>query len=268
MEMKFTEELNGSKKNRQWADTRINFITGCGNQCKYCYACEMETRFRHRDPANWKKEILRQKDVDKKIKKYPKMVMFPSSHDIRPNYLPQAIQVLEHILNSGNEVLVTSKPSLYCINKICEAFTGYKDKILFRFTIGSLDSTVLRFWEPKAPSLDDRLESLKLAFNMGYQTSVSAEPLLDKDVHCLIRKLSPYVTDTIWIGKAEQLRKRLTMNGYSDPITIANADDLIKWQNDPFFIRDLYERYKDNPMIRWKTSYLKDMAKIEKTELK
>ena len=122
----------------------------------------------------------------------------------------------------------------------------------------------MKFWEPEAPSLADRLASLELAFNMGYQTSVSAEPLLDKDVHRLIRRLSPYVTDTIWIGKAEQLRKRLTMNGYNDPITMANADELMKWQNDPMFIRDLYETYKDNPMIKWKTSYLKEMAKIEK----
>ena len=104
MEKKFTEELNElirtKRMHRQWADKGINFITGCGNQCKYCYACEMATCFQHRDPANWGNEILRQKDVDKKISKYPKMVMFPSSHDIRPNHIDQAIQVLEHILNS------------------------------------------------------------------------------------------------------------------------------------------------------------------------
>jgi DNA repair photolyase len=85
MEKKFTEELNEliqtKRMHRQWADKGINFITGCGNQCKYCYACEMATRFHHRDPANWGNEILRQKDVDKKIMKYAKMVMFPSSHD-------------------------------------------------------------------------------------------------------------------------------------------------------------------------------------------
>jgi DNA repair photolyase len=164
---------------------------------------------------------------------------------------------------SGNEVLVTSKPNLDCIKKICETFTEFKDKILFRFTIGSLDSLVLNFWEPEAPSFNERFECLTLAFKMGYKTSVSAEPLLDKDVHSLIRRLSPYVTDTIWIGKAEQLRKRLTMNGYNDPNTIANADELMEWQNDPMLIRDLYEKYKDNPMIRWKTSYLKEMSKIE-----
>ena len=41
MEKKFTEELNElirtKRMHRQWADKGINFITGCGNQCKYCY---------------------------------------------------------------------------------------------------------------------------------------------------------------------------------------------------------------------------------------
>ncbi len=271
MEKKFTEELNElirtKRAQRQWADDTINFITGCGNKCKYCYACTMMTHWHHHDPANWGNEILRQKDVDKRIMKYPKMVMFPSSHDIRPNHLVEAIQVLANILKSGNEVLVTSKPNFDCIKKICETFTGYRDEILFRFTIGSSDSLVLKFWEPEAPSFEERFECLKLAFNMGYQTSVSAEPLLDKGVHSLIRKLSPYITDTIWIGKAEQLRKRLTMNGYNDPITTSNADDLIEWQSDTIFIRDLYETYNDSPMIRWKTSYLKEMSKIEKIEI-
>ena len=62
---------------------------------------------------------------------------------------------------------------------------------------------------------------------MGYQTSVSAEPLLDKDVELLIKTLSPYVTDTIWIGKAEHFIKRLKSNGYGDSLTIEKAYELI-----------------------------------------
>jgi len=265
MEMKFTEELSRTKKNHQWTDDSINFITGCGNQCKYCYSCEMATRLRHHDPATWGNEIVRQKDVEKKIKKYPKMVMFPSSHDIRFDHLAEALQVLDNILKSGNEVLVTSKPDFECIKKICEVFTNYKDRILFRLTIGATDSKVLKFWETNAPSYEERFESLKFAYNSGYQTSVSAEPLLDKNVNLLIEALSPYVTDTIWIGKAEHLIQRLTLNGYNDPLTLKKADELIIWQNDPQFIQYLYDTYKDNPLVKWKTSYLEEMSKIEKT---
>jgi hypothetical protein len=263
MEMKFTVELKSTRKNHQWTDDSINFITGCGNQCKYCYSLEMATLFRHFNPSNWSNEIVRQKDLEKKIKKYPKMVMFPSSHDIRPNHLVESVIMLDKILKAGNEVLVTSKPHFGCIRKICETFQDYKDKILFRFTIGSVDSQILKFWETNAPSFEERFECLKLAFNMGYKTSVSAEPLLDQDVDLLINTLSPYITDTIWIGKLEHPIKRLSSNGYNDQLTIQKAHELIKWQNDPNFIQHLYLTYRDNPMIKWKTSYLEEMSKIE-----
>lgn len=264
MELKFTEELKSTRKNHQWTDDSINFITGCGNKCKYCYSCEMATRFHRKDPSNWENEIIRQKDLDKKIKKYPKMVMFPSSHDIRPIHLSESIQMLDKILKAGNEVLVTSKPHFECIERMCNTFPEYKDKILFRFTIGSTDSRILKFWETNAPSFEERFDCLRLAFNMGYKTSVSAEPLLDRDVDSLIKTLSPFVSDTIWIGKAEHFIKRLKSNGYGDSITLQKAYELMEWQNDPVFIQHLYQTYKDNPMIKWKTSYLIEFSKIER----
>ncbi len=132
------------------------------------------------------------------------------------------------------------------------------------FTIGSLDSEVLTFWETNAPSFEERYEALKLAYNMNYQVSISAEPILQKNVEELVEKLSPFVTKNIWIGPAQNLIKRLKSNGYGDPLTLQKADELIKWQNDPQFIQYLYDTYKDNPMIRWKYDYLKEMSKIEK----
>lgn len=266
MELKFTEELKSTRKNHQWTDDSINFITGCGNKCKYGYCCDMATCLRGLDPSTWGNEIIRQKDLDKKIKRYPKIVMFPSSHDIRPIHLSESIQMLDKILKAGNEVLVTSKPHFECIERICNTFQEYKDKILFRFTIGSTDSKVLRFWETNAPSFEERFDCLRLAFDMGYKTSVSAEPLLDRNVDFLIETLSPFVTDTIWIGKVEHFIKRLKSNGYGDSITIEKAYELMEWQNNPVFIQHLYQTYKDNPMIKWKTSYLSEFSKIEKKE--
>jgi DNA repair photolyase len=175
--------------------------------------------------------------------------------------------MLDKILQAGNEVLVTSKPHFECIDRICNTFQEYKDKILFRFTIGSTDSQILKFWETNAPNFEERFKCLKLAFDMGYQTSISAEPLLDRNVDLLIKTLSPFVTDTIWIGKAEHFIKRLKSNGHGDSITIEKAYELIEWQNDPVFIQHLYQTYKDNPMIKWKTSYLIEFSKIEKMQI-
>jgi hypothetical protein len=48
----------------------------------------------------------------------------------------------------------------------------------------------------------------------------------------------------------------LTGNLGRDPVTIQRADQLISWQSDAN-IKQLYLRYKDNPLIKWKDSIKK-----------
>jgi hypothetical protein len=59
------------------------------------------------------------------------------------------------------------------------------------------DSNTLKFWEPNAPDLPKRLESLKYSFSEGYQTSVSCEPMLDEHIGDVIDQVSPFVMDSI-----------------------------------------------------------------------
>lgn len=260
--MKKTTSNNKKSGTKEWSDKSINCSTGCPHDCLYCYQKSTEVRFRGMDPKNWKNEVVREKDLMKKIPKHKTMVMFPSSHDITPIHLSENIIMLGNILKSCNSVLVVSKPHYDCISKICEVFTEYKDKILFRFTIGSTDSTILKYWEPGGTSFEERFECLKLCYEKGYQTSISMEPLLDQDVDKLVSTLSPYVTETIWIGKPNHLLFRVRMNGHGDTETINRCNELLEWINDLNFIRDLYSKYKDNPMIRFKESFRLDFEKL------
>ena len=41
---------------------------------------------------------------------------------------------------------------------------------------------------------------------MGFKTSISIEPFLDKDPIPLIMELAPYVTESIWIGKMNYIK--------------------------------------------------------------
>jgi len=255
---------NNTYGTHEWSVKTINFISGCKNDCRYCYAKSMGIRYKRNTPENWKNEVVRVKDLTKSIPKYKGTVMFPSSHDITPEHLTESIAMLDNILRSGNSVLVVSKPHLECIQKICNTFPVYKDKILFRFTIGSTNSQILKFWEPNAPSFEERLECLKLCHSLGYQTSVSSEPLLDKNVDELIMKLSPFITDSIWIGKPNKLLFRTKINGHGDSETIQKCNELLSWITDPDFLLNLYTKYKDNPMIRWKDSIRKDLSKLLK----
>jgi DNA repair photolyase len=114
----------------------------------------------------------------------------------------------------------------------------------------------LRFWEPNAPDYQERKKSLVYAFNNGYKTSISCEPMLDNNVKAIIDDLSEYVTDAIWLGKMNFVIRRLKTNGLNNEITLEAANQILLWQSDDE-IKKLYEKFKDNPKIKWKESIKK-----------
>lgn len=251
--------------NKEWADETYNFQTGCENECTYCYANFTSIRYNRTKPGDWVNAVIREKDVYKKIPYSGKEVMCPSTHDITENNLKEAIIVIGKIIANDNFALIVSKPRLKCIKAICNKFDKNKDKILFRFSIGSVDDAVLKFWERNAPKFKERLDSLKWAHKKGFQTSVSCEPMLDDRVEDIINKVSPYVTATIWLGKANYLigkkgKGRLEMNGYGTPEYINKAKELIAMQSDKNMIA-LYNQYKNNPKIMFKGSIIKVLLK-------
>lgn len=237
----------------EWASETVNIINGCKHNCKYCYSKAMAIRFKRKTQKNWKDEKIKNNGSLKYSKKVDGTIMFPSSHDIHPCHLNYHIEFIKRLLELGNKLLIVSKPHLESIKKICESFTDYKDKILFRFTIGSGNSDILKFWEPGAPDFNERFDSLKFAHRHGFKTSVSCEPMLDNNVDLVLRKTYPYVTDAIWIGKANFLMERLKTNGEVDKNTIGKACQLLEWQSNKNIYK-LYNKYKNDRKIKWKES--------------
>jgi DNA repair photolyase len=246
---------------KEWATENANFISGCIHDCKYCYSKEMAIRFKRKTPKNWTEEELNTKKLNKKFKKIDGYIMFPSSHDISPENLNHSIAFLGNLLRAGNSVLIVTKPHMEVVKEICSRFSRHKGNLLFRFTIGSSNTETLKFWEPNAPSFEERLESLKHAFELGFKTSISCEPILDIYTKELLEELLPYVTDAIWIGKPNFLLKRLKMNGISDRESIRKANELNENLSDSW-IFGIYQSYKDNPKIKWKES-IKKIVNIE-----
>jgi len=241
---------------QEWATHNENLISGCSHDCKYCYAKAISVRMKRKTPENWHVEEVNSKKLTKAFRKRDGKVMFPTTHDITPEHIDECIYFLGNILKPGNDVLVVSKPHLECIKKICDMLPQYNNQILFRFTIGSIDSSVLKFWEPNAPSFEERLESLKYAFVAGYKTSVSCEPLLDGNIDELVAALYPYTTDSIWLGKMNNPETRLALNKTNDPETLTTMKHLMSIQSENW-IQQLYLRYKENPQIKWKDSIKK-----------
>jgi DNA repair photolyase len=191
--------------------------------------------------------------LEKKFGKRSGTIMFPTNHDITPINVNECLDALLKMLRAGNKVLIVSKPHIACVRKITKECVEHNRQILFRFTIGSASDEVLRFWEPGAPNFSERLEALKTAFEAGYYTSVSCEPMLDDDIGRVVNEAKIYVTDAIWLGKANFLVERLKTNGEYDEETARRAAQLLEWQRDDR-IRLLYKFYQKNSMIKWKES--------------
>ena len=203
--------------------------------------------------------------MDRKL--YKGIVGFPTSHDITPTNIDAYLEVLDKFLIAKNEVLIVSKPHFDCIKKICQMGSQYKDKILFRFTIGAMDDNILKFWDTNAPLYKERKKALIYARENGFKTSISMEPLLDaSNVVEIATDLVEYVTDYIWIGKMKYtayFRNKAQKEG--DLLMLKHATDIENGQTKKR-IKEIYDEFEKKPelfkKIKWKDSY-KDVLGIE-----
>lgn len=221
---------------REWADSNVNCVTGCAHDCVYCYARKMAIRFKHATPETWKNMVVRRHDVNKQYGKRQGRIMFPTSHDLVPSdpSFYSCMQVLTKLLAAGNDVLITTKPCMETVSFIRSSFKDVREQIQFRFTITSMDDSVLARWEPNAPRFKERLHAMQMATYYKFATSVSIEPVLDSSieaVRALVNKLLPWCTGSIWIG---------VMNHVRDPPPLTAAE--------------LYQEFVGTPRIRFKDS--------------
>ena len=220
---------------KEWAEVNKNICFGCEHDCQYCYARANALRFRRLiNRKDWEKVRLNEKELSKKPRKEKGRIMFPTTHDILPKHIDVTIKYLRGLLEVGNEILIVSKPHLECIKKICDELKEFKSQIIFRFTIGSPNNDVLKFWDVNAPLYEERVESLKYAFEKGFTTSVSCEPYFDCDILLMIYELLPYINDCIWIGKMNRIKERVDTTEwkkkdveYLDMVNESQTDEFI-----------------------------------------
>jgi DNA repair photolyase len=243
---------------KQWAKYTINLFTGkCQNGCIYCYRNADIGRFKQSPEKGIKADFLY-----KDFRKRDELTMYPSSHDIRFEDIEQHIAFLKNFLRSGSPILIVTKADMVCSIMLCKALNQYKEQVEFRFTIGSLNNDITRFYEPNAPSLFSRLNSLIRAYNNGYKTSLSIEPMLDKYPERVIKDVLPFVTESIWIGKLNLAKVRLTLNGHADKWP--QIQELVNWQSNDQNILELVQRLSKYPKIKWKDSIQKVIDENEK----
>jgi hypothetical protein len=217
----------------------------------------MAKRFGRCSEETWQVMEINQNVLNRNFGKYSGRVMFPSSHDIieKADIKRACYSVIKKLLEAGNDLLITTKPKSSIIKDIVSRFSQYQSQIQFRFTITSIDDKQLSFWEPNAPEFEDRFKSLKYAFKKGFKTSVSIEPFLDYDPRALIDKVTPFVTESIWVGPMNYIPLN-NISEYEKPKYLA-----VREVYDTNHLREIFNDLKNLPKIRFKDSMLNRLAR-------
>lgn len=249
----FTADRKG-KGTREWSDSSYNICQGCTHGCLYCYAKATRARFDStvRVAGGWENQRLKPNTELGRGHSTDEVVMFPTAHDITPEFVGESLATIRNLLADGNKVLIVTKPHLSVVRTLCRELQPNKDRILFRFTIGTLNAKLAAFWEPHAPLPSDRVMALRNAYATGFATSLSIEPMLGSvaDTIGLVLWLQAYVTDTIWIGKMQRIPTKLN----SQVPGFNAARDLIRKQQTDSEILRLVDSLDDSPKVRWKDS--------------
>lgn len=247
-----SDRNKGIRGTREWAVAEINCCIGCQHGCRYCYARYDAVERRKKVTADqWSSCQAVDEEVKRKHPLYPGQVMFPTAHDIVAENLEVCLTVLTSLLNAGNRVLVVSKPSIVCIKRICHDLRNFREQLLFRFTITARDRTLLDFWEPGAPGYKERMGCLEYAFDNGFATSVSVEPMLDtSDVVGMVHELLPYISHSIWLGKMNKIETRVHLDS---PQVQLEVEKIRQGQLD-VKLHYLYRQLGSICKVRWKES--------------
>ena len=199
--------------------------------------------------------VVNPSKIDASARDFGGVVMFPTTHDITPQILPAALVTLKNLLTAGNDMLIVSKPHPQVVQTLCHELKCYRDKILFRFTIGSLSASTCKLWEPGAPLPAERIAALEFAFTHGFRTSVSMEPMLGQNdaMKALVARVTPFVTDTIWLGK---LNGAVPTVAQELPGVKASLAAIRCGQSDEKILA-LHAALNKHPKVRWKDSIKK-----------
>lgn len=218
-------------------DYCINPYVGCFHGCKYCYATFMK-RFTGHTEA-WgsfvdvkvnSPEVL-QRQLQRKARG---RVMISSVTDayqpIEAKY-KLTRKCLEVLLQYQFPVDILTKSPL--VLRDLDLIKEFKD-IEVGITVTTNDEKIRKVFEPKAPSITARINTLKKLHNNGINTYAFIGPVLPMNPEALLENINPHV-DSIIIDR---------MNYTSKTLKIYKRMNLSKWLEDGF-IENIIQRLEN-----------------------
>jgi DNA repair photolyase len=218
-------------------DYCINPYVGCFHGCRYCYATFMK-RFTGHTEA-WgsfvdvkvnSPEVL-QRQLQRKARG---RVMISSVTDayqpIEAKY-KLTRKCLEVLLQYQFPVDILTKSPL--VLRDLDLIKEFKD-IEVGITVTTNDEKIRKVFEPKAPSITARINTLKKLHNNGINTYAFIGPVLPMNPEALLENINPHV-DSIIIDR---------MNYTSKTLKIYKRMNLSKWLEDGF-IENIIQRLEN-----------------------
>jgi DNA repair photolyase len=212
------------------SDWVINPYNGCLFGCMYCYAAQI-ARWKHPNeewgtyldikinaPELLKKELI---NLEKRLKtKNFGSVFFSSVTDpyvgmeAKYQLTRKCLEVLADFGYEGNISIQTKSP---LVTKDIDVLKKLKD-VVIGFTVTTLDDTVSRFLEVKAPPVSARIQALKILTEAGIPTYAFIGPILpyfinsEEKINQLLNKLQEVGVTEVWfehINLSPKIKTRL-----------------------------------------------------------
>jgi len=216
-----------SKSGIPGIDYCINPYVGCFNGCRYCYATFMKRFTGH--PEAWgtfvDAKVNGPEVLQTQIRKARKGLVMISS--VTDPYQPLekdyrlTRRCLEVLLEYQFPVHILTKSPL--VVRDMDLIKEFKE-IEVGVTVTTDDETIRGIFEPQAPSIDARIQTLKTLHENGVNTYAFVGPLLPMDPEALSERINPYV-QSVLIDR---------MNYVSKTVTIYRRMNLKRWLDDSF----------------------------------
>jgi len=201
-----------SGKAREYSELAANFYTGCSHACKYCY-CPSIMR---KSLNEWASNPHARTNVIKSFERdCQKASEDQKNKELLFSFMSDCYQNEESAFLTRQALLIAEKYGFNKVNILTKAgFRAVKDfDILQRNPAWKFGSTIIfrseelrEIWEPGAPSIQSRYESVKIANEKGIYTWVSVEPVVDtEEAFKVIDDLRAYVS--FWkVGKLNHMK--------------------------------------------------------------
>ena len=217
-------------------DYTINPYIGCEHGCTYCYARFMKRFTGHKE--RWGEFVdvkvnapsLLQRDIKRKRARRVWISGICDPYQPLEKKYELTRGCLEILSRHGWPVTIQTKSPL--LLRDTELFEGFID-VEVTVTIATADENIRQIFEPKAPSIRERIEALEKLHSKGIKTSAMIAPMLPKAEglanelrgkidSVLIDRMNYHYAD--WVYRKHKLEHAMTENFFTQKkIELANA---------------------------------------------